>query len=165
MLYQKQQAEIRFDNSKVWFRPQQQRPLKTTEKILRCRIAWISVGRFNSYPKKIGRSIRSWPGNYFQTFTSHSKDPERRKIGAVYELKERDIERRKTTYKILLVQSKWKSFLYRIVTGDEKWIYFNNLERKKWWVDSGQLSTSQLVRNIHGKKGLLCIRWNQKGTV
>ena len=52
-----------------------------------------------------------------------------------YELKERDIERRKTTCEILFNRFKRKSFLHRIVTGDKKWIYFDNPERKKSWVD------------------------------
>ena len=52
----------------------------------------------------------------------------------------------------------------RIVTGDEKHIYFDNPKRKKSWVDPGQPS-SQPVRNIHGKKALLCIWWDQKGAV
>lgn len=72
-----------------------------------------------------------------------------------YQLEERDIERRKTTCEILLARQKRKGFLHRIVTGDEKWIYFDNPKRKKSWVDPGQPSTSQPVRNIHGKKTLL----------
>ena len=82
-----------------------------------------------------------------------------------YELKERDIERRKTTCEILFDRFKRKSFLHRIVTGDEKWIYFDNPKRKKSWVDPGQPSTSQPVCNIHGKKALLCNWWDQKGAV
>jgi len=35
-----------------------------------------------------------------------------------------------------------KSFLHRIVTGDEKWIYFENLKRKRSWVTPGEPSTS-----------------------
>ena len=74
-----------------------------------------------------------------------------------YELKKRDIERLKNSCEILFDRFKRKSFLHRIVTGDEKWIYFDNLKRKKAWVDPGQPSISQPVRNIHGKKVLLCI--------
>ena len=65
---------------KWWFRPQQHRPWKTIDKIWRCRIAGIAGRGFNSNPKTIGKSIGSWPGNYFQTLTCHWKDPERRKI-------------------------------------------------------------------------------------
>ena len=82
-----------------------------------------------------------------------------------YELKKRDIEWRKSTCEILFDRFKRKSFLHRIVTGDEKWVYSDNPKRKKLWVDPGQPSTSQPVRNIHEKKALLCIWWDQKGAV
>ena len=82
-----------------------------------------------------------------------------------YELKGRDIKRRKITSEIWFDRSKKKSFLHRIVTGDAKWIYFDNPKRKKSWVDPGQSSTSQPVRNIHGKTALLCIWWDRKGAV
>ena len=69
----------------------------------------------------------------------------------------------KNTCEVLFDRFKRKSFLHRIVTGDEKWIYFGNFKRKKSWVDPGQPSALQPVRNIHGKKALLCIWWDQKG--
>jgi len=55
------------------------------------------------------------------------------KIGkwVLHELKDRQMERRQNTYQILLARQKRKSFLHRIVTGDEKWIYFQNPKRKK----------------------------------
>jgi len=82
-----------------------------------------------------------------------------------YQLKKRDIERRKTICEILLQRHKKKQFLYRIITGDEKWVYFDNPKRKKSWVDPGQPSVSQAVRTIHGNKALLCIWWDQKGAI
>ena len=48
-----------------------------------------------------------------------------------HELNERQQENRKTTCEMLLARYKRKSFLHRIVTGDEKWIYFENLKRKR----------------------------------
>ena len=42
---------------------------------------------------------------------------------------------------------------------------FDNPKRKILWVGPGQPSTSKPVRNIHGKKALLCISWVQKGAV
>jgi len=52
-----------------------------------------------------------------------------------HELNDRQMERRQNTCQILLVRQKRKSFLHRIATGDEKWIYFQNPKRKKSWVD------------------------------
>jgi len=47
------------------------------------------------------------------------------------ELNDRQMERRQNTCQILLARQKRKSLLHRIVTSDEKWIYFQNLKRKK----------------------------------
>jgi len=61
-----------------------------------------------------------------------------------HELNERQIEKRKNTCEILLERYRRKSFLHRIVTGDEKWIFFENPKRKKspGGVDPGASSTS-----------------------
>ena len=78
------------------------------------------------------------------------------------ELNER--QRRKNTCEILLERYRKKSLLHRIVTGDEKWIFFEN-SRKKSWVDPGAPSTSTARPNRFGRKMMLCIWWNQKGVV
>ena len=82
-----------------------------------------------------------------------------------HELTERQQEKRKTTCEILLQKHDRKSFLHRIVTGDEKWIYFVNPKRKRSWVDRGQPSTSSAKPDRFGKKTMLCVWWDQKGIV
>jgi len=62
-------------------------------------------------------------------------------------------------------QAKKKKILWRIVTGDEKWIYFDNPKRKKSWMDPGKTFASTPKRNIHGHKSLLCIWWDQEGVL
>lgn len=98
--------------------------VKTTEKIGRRRIASITGWRPRTNWKTIGRSIESDATNYFQSLTWSGKDSKRRKLGAVWI--ERDIKRQKTTCGILLDRFKRKSFLHRIISGDEKWVYIDN---------------------------------------
>jgi len=87
-----------------------------------------------------------------------------------HELNERQQENRKTTCEMLHARYKRKSFLHRIVTGDEKWIYFENPKRKRSWVTvkimgPGEPLTSTAKSNHYGRKTMLCVWWDQKGMI
>ncbi|GFV92550.1 mariner Mos1 transposase [Trichonephila clavipes] len=66
---------------------------------------------------------------------------------------------------MLLARYKRQSYLHRIVTGDEKWIYFENPKRTRSYVDPGQPSKSTARPNRFGRKTRLCIFWDQEGPI
>lgn len=74
-----------------------------------------------------------------------------------HELNDRQKENRKLTCEILLQRQQRKGFLHRILTGDEKWIHYDNPKRKRTWCQRGQPSKATAKCNIHGSKIMLCI--------
>jgi histone-lysine N-methyltransferase SETMAR len=56
-------------------------------------------------------------------------------------------------------------FIKRIVTCKEKWIYLNNPDLQKQWLDKGQLSVPVAKRDLFEEKVLLCFWWNYKGFI
>lgn len=60
---------------------------------------------------------------------------------------------------MLLARQKRHSFLHRIVTGDENWIYFENPERK---ISSREPAISTVEPNRLGKTAMLCVWWDCK---
>ncbi|GFU74351.1 mariner Mos1 transposase [Trichonephila clavipes] len=52
----------------------------------------------------------------------------------------------------LLARQRRKGFQHRIVTGDEKWVRYDNPKRRKSWGSPGHASTSTAKPNIHGSK-------------
>ena len=58
-----------------------------------------------------------------------------------------------------------KSFLHKIVTGDEKWIFYDNPVNHKQWLDPDQPPLFTPKREIHVKKVMVCVWWDQKGII
>ncbi|GFS89220.1 mariner Mos1 transposase [Trichonephila clavipes] len=79
-----------------------------------------------------------------------------------HELTDSQQENQKLVSEMLLARYKRKSYLHRIVTGDEKWIYFENPKRNRSYVDPGKPSKSTARPNHFGRKTMLCIFWDQE---
>lgn len=65
----------------------------------------------------------------------------------------------------LLIQHEKDPFTHRIITGDEKWVQYDNPKRKKQWLSPGETPKPTPKANIHGRKTLLCVWWNIHGIV
>jgi len=88
-------------------------------------------------------------------FEIHEKDPEDGKIGSTWtEWKIAGKPKNHLRNATCQVQ---KKVIFRIVTGDEKWIYFENPKRKRSWVIPDEPSTSTARPNRYGRKTMLCV--------
>ena len=56
-----------------------------------------------------------------------------------------------------------RRFVKRIVSGDEKLIYFTNPDTTNQWLDIGQSAFSVVKNKRFEKKVMLCVWWNYKG--
>ncbi|XP_035723709.1 histone-lysine N-methyltransferase SETMAR-like [Vespa mandarinia] len=56
-------------------------------------------------------------------------------------------------------------FLKRIITGDEKWVVYNNVKRKRSWRKKDEPAQRISKVNIHQKKVMLSVWWYFKGIV
>jgi len=67
------------------------------------------------------------------------------------------MENRKTISEMLFQRFERKSFLHQIITGDEKWIYFENPKRKKSWLSYGEAGPSTPRSNRFGRKTMCLV--------
>jgi histone-lysine N-methyltransferase SETMAR len=55
------------------------------------------------------------------------------------------------------------NFLWKVVTGDEKWIFLTNPDTKKAWTSVGEPAPKVAKKNQFGKKVMLCVWWDIGG--
>lgn len=82
-----------------------------------------------------------------------------------HDLTENQAIRRLETCKKLLEYPHDNRFIHRIVTSDEKWIYFTNPDKQNQWLDIGQVAQPVPKRERFSKKVLLCVWWNYEGVI
>jgi [histone H3]-lysine36 N-dimethyltransferase SETMAR len=65
----------------------------------------------------------------------------------------------------LLSRLKIEPFLNRIVTGDEKWVLYVNIVRRRQWVSRGAKAIPVPKPDLHQKKIMLSVWWSTQGIV
>ncbi|GFW94905.1 mariner transposase [Trichonephila clavipes] len=56
-------------------------------------------------------------------------------------------------------------FLKRMVTGDEKWVTYDNIVLKRSWSKRGEPAQTMIKPGLTSRKVLLCIWWDWKGII
>lgn len=57
----------------------------------------------------------------------------------------------------------YQRFLYRIITGDEKWCLYVNFKQRKEWVSPGEKPKPRIKQDLHPKKTMICVWWDSQG--
>ena len=52
-----------------------------------------------------------------------------------------------------------------VITGDEKWITYDNLKRKRSWIRNGEPSQAFAKQELTPYKMMLCVWWDWEGIV
>ncbi|MEZ0498458.1 hypothetical protein [Sphingomonas sp. IW22] len=80
-----------------------------------------------------------------------------------HSLSEVDKEKRVNVCKELLHMHRKEDFFPRMVTADEKWVYYENLPRRRSWKKSDEEPVTVAKRGLTHKKVLMCIFWDIRG--
>ena len=80
-------------------------------------------------------------------------------------LSEKNLLDRISTCNSLCKRKENVPFLKQIVTGDEKWILYNNVERKRFWGKRNEPPPTTSKASLHPEKVMLCTWWDWKGVL
>lgn len=80
-------------------------------------------------------------------------------------LTQRNLIDRITICETLLRRNELEPFLKRIITGDEKWVKYENIKRKRSWSKAGDPPQTTSKPGLTAKKVMLSVWWDWKGIV
>lgn len=82
-----------------------------------------------------------------------------------YKLAAENLLRRANICNSLLTRHRVEPFLHRMVTGDEKWVSYENVKKKTQWPDSHRAPLPTLADDSRPKRVLLCVWWDMLGII
>jgi len=82
-----------------------------------------------------------------------------------HELKEVHLTARINICDMLIKRQENDPFLKRLITGDEKWIVYNNVVRKRSWCRRDDLPQVTSKADIHQRMIMLSVWWDRKGVM
>ena len=86
-------------------------------------------------------------------------------IWVSHKLNEIQLTKRISICDSLLKRNETDPILKRIITGDEKWVVYDNVVRKRSWSKRDEPAQSSSKADIHQKKVMLSVWWDFKGIV
>ena len=133
-------------------------------------VSWFSFRKF--WPQ---RCTTLWTPNWSwrRQNKSNTKQRHLKQLGYVNELdiwvphklNEIQLTKRISICDLLLKRNETDPLLKRIITGDEKWIVYDNVVRKRSWSKRDEPAQSTLKADIHERKVMLSFWWDFKGIV
>jgi len=109
------------------------------------------------------RSIGQELGMSHQTVINYLKKlgvTKKLDVWVPHELTQKNIFGRIDACESLLNRNKIEPFLKRMVIGDEKWITYDNIRRKRSWSKSGEAAQTVAKPGLTARKVLLCVWWD-----
>ena len=81
------------------------------------------------------------------------------------EPKEKHLTQRVKSCDLLKKRNENGPFLKRLITGDEKWVVYDNIKRKRWWSRPREPARKTSKAGIRRKKVSLSVWWDYEGIV
>ncbi|GFX09834.1 histone-lysine N-methyltransferase SETMAR [Trichonephila clavipes] len=86
----------------------------------------------------------------------------KRSVWVPHELTEKNLSDRVRICSSHLIRLNMEPFLDKLITGDKKWILYENIKRKKSYCKPGTSSATIPKPSIHHQKVQLCLWWEHK---
>ncbi|XP_046837226.1 histone-lysine N-methyltransferase SETMAR-like [Vespa crabro] len=155
-------VKFRFRNFDVEHEPRSGRPVKVDKDTIK---ALVDANRETHVTTcEIGERLNLSNSNVYDHLKGLSLTS-KLNIWVPHVLRERNLCRRVDVCDSLLKRHENDTFLMRIITGDEKWVVYNNVKHKRSWSKKDEPDQSISKANIHQKKVMLSVWWDFKGIV